>query len=134
MSPTPSGQLWGSPASREPPRLASRGKVREGLSEGAGGQAAGGLEHEECPQPDRALVRRIDRRVDLSDVQRVHPWRPASLKGHLPQLIGRGAALDLILSGRLLSADEALRLGLVDAVLERRELLPAAADLIRRWR
>ncbi len=52
----------------------------------------------------------------------------------LPQLIGRGAALDLILSGRLLSADEALRLGLVDAVLERRELLPAAADLIRRWR
>lgn len=52
----------------------------------------------------------------------------------LPQLIGRGAALDLILSGRLLSAEEALRLGLVDAILERSELLPAAGNLIRRWR
>jgi enoyl-CoA hydratase/carnithine racemase len=52
----------------------------------------------------------------------------------LPQLVGRGAAIDLILSGRLLSAEEALRLGLVDAVLERDELLPAAGSLIRRWR
>ncbi len=52
----------------------------------------------------------------------------------LPQLVGRGPALDLILSGRLVSADEALRLGLVDAVLERSDLLTAAGNLIRRWR
>jgi enoyl-CoA hydratase len=35
----------------------------------------------------------------------------------LPRLIGAGAALDLILSGRIVDADEALRLGLVQAVL-----------------
>jgi enoyl-CoA hydratase/carnithine racemase len=50
----------------------------------------------------------------------------------LPRLVGRGAALELILSGRILSADEALRLRLVDAVFERSELLAAALDLVRR--
>lgn len=52
----------------------------------------------------------------------------------LPQLIGRGPALDLILGGHLLDAKEALRLGLVDALCERSDLLPAALKLIQRWR
>ena len=52
----------------------------------------------------------------------------------LPHLVGRGAALELILSGRILSAEEALQMHLVDAVLERSEILPSAVSLIRRWR
>lgn len=44
----------------------------------------------------------------------------------LPRLVGRRAALELILSGRSVMAPEALALGLVDAVLPRKELVRAA--------
>jgi enoyl-CoA hydratase/carnithine racemase len=44
----------------------------------------------------------------------------------LPRLIGPANALDLLLSGRKIDADEALRLGLVQRVLPRVEVLAAA--------
>jgi enoyl-CoA hydratase/carnithine racemase len=44
----------------------------------------------------------------------------------LPRLIGAGRAAELVLSGRVVPADEALRLGMVEAVLPA-EGFPAAA-------
>jgi enoyl-CoA hydratase/carnithine racemase len=46
----------------------------------------------------------------------------------LPRVIGLGVANDLLLSGRLVRASEALRLGLVNRVVEDAELLGAAVD------
>jgi enoyl-CoA hydratase len=47
----------------------------------------------------------------------------------LPRLIGKGAALKMILTGEAISAAEALRLGLVDEVVEPGQLLPRAEQL-----
>lgn len=47
----------------------------------------------------------------------------------LPRLVGRGAALKLLLSGAVISADEALRIGLVDEVVPAAELMPRAQAL-----
>ena len=47
----------------------------------------------------------------------------------LPKLIGTSQALELILSGNLISATEAKELGLVNRVFEPGELLPAAEAL-----
>ena len=47
----------------------------------------------------------------------------------LPRLIGQGRALDLILSGRPVAAEEALRIGLVDRVVEPGEAVAAAQKL-----
>jgi enoyl-CoA hydratase len=47
----------------------------------------------------------------------------------LPRLIGKGAALKLLLTGEIISAAEAYRLGLVDEVLPPAELLPRAEKL-----
>jgi enoyl-CoA hydratase len=44
----------------------------------------------------------------------------------LPRLVGRGRALDLLLSGEAIDAAEAYRIGLVNAVVAQSELLPAA--------
>lgn len=44
----------------------------------------------------------------------------------LPRLVGVGAALDLLLSARTVDAPEALRMGLVQRVLPRADVLPAA--------
>jgi enoyl-CoA hydratase len=47
----------------------------------------------------------------------------------LPRLVGKGAALKLLLTGEIISATEALRIGLVDEVLPPAELLPRAEQL-----
>jgi enoyl-CoA hydratase len=49
----------------------------------------------------------------------------------LPRLIGQGRALDLILTGRPVTAEEALRIGLVDRVVPRGQTLQAATQLAR---
>jgi enoyl-CoA hydratase len=47
----------------------------------------------------------------------------------LPRLVGKGAALKLLLTGDIISAAEALRIGLVDEVVPAAELLPRAQEL-----
>ncbi|WP_331769101.1 enoyl-CoA hydratase-related protein (plasmid) [Embleya sp. NBC_00888] len=49
----------------------------------------------------------------------------------LPRLVGRGHALDLLLSGRTVDAAEARGMGLVQRVLPAAELLPAALEYAR---
>ncbi len=49
----------------------------------------------------------------------------------LPRLIGHGRALDLILTGRPVAAEEALRIGLVDRVVEPGAALDATLRLAR---
>ena len=47
----------------------------------------------------------------------------------LPRLIGRGHALEMLLSGRWVEADEALRLKLVNRVVSRDNLLPTVEEI-----
>ena len=49
----------------------------------------------------------------------------------LPRLVGHGRALDMILTGRDVTAEEGLRIGLVDRVVEQRLALPAAVALTK---
>jgi enoyl-CoA hydratase len=49
----------------------------------------------------------------------------------LPRIVGLGRALDLILTGRPVSADEALRIGLVDRVVPKGTAREAAESLAR---
>jgi enoyl-CoA hydratase len=49
----------------------------------------------------------------------------------LTRLVGRGAGLKLLLTGGLIDAHEALRIGLVDEVLPAAELMPRAEALAR---
>ena len=49
----------------------------------------------------------------------------------LPRLVGRGKALELILTGARIPADEALRIGLVERVVPAGEALKAATALAR---
>lgn len=47
----------------------------------------------------------------------------------LPRIVGLANAVDLAVTGRLIEADEALRIGLVTRVVKHEELLPAAQAL-----
>ncbi|SKB44803.1 crotonase/enoyl-CoA hydratase family protein [Sphingopyxis flava] len=49
----------------------------------------------------------------------------------LPRLIGQGRALDMILTGRAVAAEEALHIGLADRLVPDEEALPAAIALAK---
>lgn len=50
----------------------------------------------------------------------------------LPRLCGKGIAHELILTGEMISADQALRIGLVNHVVEPAELIPAAESIAKK--
>jgi enoyl-CoA hydratase/carnithine racemase len=50
----------------------------------------------------------------------------------LTRLCGKGVALELCLTGEMISAEEALRIGLVNHVYEPQELMPAAVALAKK--
>jgi enoyl-CoA hydratase/carnithine racemase len=51
----------------------------------------------------------------------------------LPRLIGPARAKDLVFSGRMVNADEALRIGLVDRVVPDDSVYQAAVDMVKRY-
>jgi enoyl-CoA hydratase len=51
----------------------------------------------------------------------------------LPRLIGPAKAKDLVFSGRMVNADEALRIGLVDQVVPDSDVYSAAVDMVKRY-
>ena len=50
----------------------------------------------------------------------------------LPRTVGRGKALEMLLTGRRLNAEEAYRAGLVNRVVPRGKLLPTAEEIARK--
>jgi enoyl-CoA hydratase len=52
----------------------------------------------------------------------------------LPKLVGQGMAKELIYSGKTIRSDEALRIGLVNAVYEQEQLMPAVLTLAEQIR
>jgi enoyl-CoA hydratase/carnithine racemase len=49
----------------------------------------------------------------------------------LPRLVGKGLALQLILSGEMISAQEAYRIGLINEIVPRDQLIPRAEAILR---
>lgn len=50
----------------------------------------------------------------------------------LPRLVGQGRALELILTGEMIGAEEAYRIGLVNAVVSSADLLRTASEMLRK--
>jgi enoyl-CoA hydratase len=50
----------------------------------------------------------------------------------LPRLVGKGRALEMLLTGERVDAQEAFRIGLVNRVFPKDQLLPEAEALVRR--
>jgi enoyl-CoA hydratase len=50
----------------------------------------------------------------------------------LPRLVGKGQAFEILLTGDMVSADEAYRIGLVNRVVEPADLLPASRELLKK--
>jgi enoyl-CoA hydratase/carnithine racemase len=50
----------------------------------------------------------------------------------LPRLVGKGRALQLILSGEMITAQEAYRMGLVNEVVAPADLIPRAEEILRK--
>ena len=50
----------------------------------------------------------------------------------LPRLVGRGRALEILLSGEMVGADEALRIGLVNRVVAKDALMNEATALMKK--
>jgi len=50
----------------------------------------------------------------------------------LPKLIGQGYAKEMIYTGKVIRADEALRIGLVNATYEPEQLMPAALEMAQK--
>ncbi|MCM8749553.1 enoyl-CoA hydratase-related protein [Thermomicrobiaceae bacterium CFH 74404] len=68
-------------------------------------------------------------RIGFPEVRRgIFPGAGGMLR--LPRLVGPARAADLILSGRVVDADEALRIGLVDRVVPPEELERVAAEYL----
>lgn len=102
-----------------------------------------------CPQPILAAIRGFalggglelalacDIRIAADDAQLgLTEVNLAIIPGgggtqRLPRLVGRGRALEMILTGRRVGAEEALRIGLVERVVPVAQLPSAAAELAR---
>ncbi len=52
---------------------------------------------------------------------------------HLPKIVGAAHAADMIYSGRLVDADQALGMGLLTRIVEQAELVDAAIDMAKAW-
>ena len=106
-------------------------------------------EMDRCPQPIIAAIRGFalggglelalacDIRIAAEDAQLgLTEVNLAIIPGgggtqRLPRVVGRGKALEMILTGMRVPADEALRIGLVERVVPVAELMPAALGLAR---
>jgi enoyl-CoA hydratase len=106
-------------------------------------------EMDRCPQPIIAAIRgyalggglelalACDIRIAAEDAQLgLTEINLAIIPGgggtqRLPRLVGRGKALEMILTGARVPAAEALRIGLVERVVPVAELMPAARALAR---
>ena len=106
-------------------------------------------EMDRCPQPIIAAIRGFalggglelalacDIRIAAEDAQLgLTEVNLAIIPGgggtqRLPRVVGRGKALEMILTGARVPAAEALRIGLVERVVPAAELLPAAQALAR---
>ncbi len=50
----------------------------------------------------------------------------------MPRIIGRGRALEILLTGRWVNAEEALRIGLVNRVVSRDKLFETAEEMAKK--